>query len=437
MKGTLDGVIGYSSNAGLAGSVSINDAVATLPDIPPFTAGLAHVTISSDRIHLDPVVIQAAEDGTLKAGGDYYLSNQKLVASLMAEEFPIDALEKTADAWFGAPPALAALKSGTASGQITFTIPGSDVPPEIAPPAYWSGQLQFADAILNPLGLAFPLKQAEGRIAFDRSTLNLNHFSSKLGQQLVSGSYHYNASAKRQEHLYLEMPSADLAQIEAALSPALEAQGLLARLRFTRRAIPAWLASRNLEGDLTADRFSVNQTSLGPFSTHFIWQGANVQFASVQLNLPEGLIKAHGTVSLSSYSPRYHFNAKITGLPWRGGFLNAEGEFQTSGTDIDMLRHLQAAGTFDAEGVALSPEDAFSKMSGLFSLSFADDWPRLRLSNIQAMQGEDKWNGEAASQSDGKLLFDLEHGGRQFHLVSSLVSENSSTPSSLTDRAVP
>jgi hypothetical protein len=437
MKGTLDGVIGYSSNGGLDGFVSIHDAVATLPDIPPFTAELAHAIISPDRIHLDPVVIQTAEHGNLQAGGDYYLSTQKFVTSLNAQQFPIEAVKRTADAWFGAPPALSALKSGIASGQMTFTVPGSNGPPDTTFPASWSGQLQFSDATLNPPGLAFPLKKAEGRIAFDASSLNLSHLSAKLGQQLVSGSYRYNAFAKPPERLHLEMPSMDLAQLEAELSPTLQGQSLFARLRFTHRAIPIWLTSRNLEGDLTVDRFSVNQTNLGPFSTRFTWQGANVQFASVQLNFREGLLRAHGAVNLSAYSPRYRFDAKVTGFPWGGGLLNAEGEFQTSGTDIDALRHLKAAGTFVADGVALSAGDTFSKMSGLFSLSFADDWPNLRLSNIQATQGDDEWNGDAASQSDGKLLFDLEHDGRQFHLVSSLMSENSGSPSSLTDRAVP
>jgi hypothetical protein len=62
----------------------------------------------------------------------------------------------------------------------------------------------------------------------------------------------------------------------------------------------------------------------------------------------------------------------------------------------------------------------FEKVSGLFDLSFAGGWPKLHLSKIQAVQGNDDWNGEASSNSDGQLIFDLGNGDRQLHIVSIL-----------------
>lgn len=178
-----------------------------------------------------------------------------------------------------------------------------------------------------------------------------------------------------------------------------------------------------MDGDVAIGRFAIDGADLGPLSGRFTWRGANLNFASLQLNLPEGLIRAHGTLGLASYSPVCHFAATATGFPWRGGLLSAEGEFDTTGTGVDSLRNLQAAGTFSGANVQLSADDSFSSVSGNFDFSFADGWPNLRLSKIEAEDGQDDWDGVAATQSDGRLIVDLEHEGRQRRVVSTLAPE--------------
>ncbi len=113
--------------------------------------------------------------------------------------------------------------------------------------------------------------------------------------------------------------------------------------------------------------------------------------------------------------------------------LSAQGRFDTAGAGADILRNLRAEGTFSGNNLSLSPEDVFSTMAGEFAFSFVDGWPNLRLSKVQASDEENAWMGEAASQSDGKLIFDLEHAGQQRKIVSTLTPENS-TAVSLLDR---
>ena len=79
----------------------------------------------------------------------------------------------------------------------------------------------------------------------------------------------------------------------------------------------------------------------------------------------------------------------------------ADGEVETSGTGTDSLRNLRATGSFSGEGVSLSDTESFQTLSGQFAFSFANDWPDLRLSKIQAVKEDDQWNGEAVSRSDG------------------------------------
>ena len=425
MSGALDGVVSYTNSSGLAGGIAITNAVATLPDIPPLRSAIANLTISSDNIHIDPAILQADAGGALRAGGDYSLVSQRLTASVSADAFPVAALKSTTQAWFGGPAALSIWSDGYVTGQLTYDrqAPDSNVPGK---PAAWSGQFQFSNATFNIPGLGLPLKHAQGRASFDASTFDLPHFSAVLGPQPLTGAYRYHLAARHPEHIHLELPAADLAQIEAALEPALEEQSLLSRLPFTRRSIPAWLTTRNIDGEIVIGRFSIDDANLGPLSAHFLWQGTTLQFTSLQLHTPPAVIKASGVADLAAYSPQYRFSATVTDFPWGGGQLSASGRIQTSGNGIRTLRKLRANGSFTGKDVRLAATSPFSSVSGLFDFSFADDWPSLQLSKVQATQDADDWTGEAATRSDGKLVVDLAHEGRQLHVVSTLIPD--STP---------
>lgn len=416
IDGSVDGALSYSNLLGLEGGISIQHAELRAPGLPPLRTDQAAANFSPGRIHVDPALMETPAGGSLRAGGDYYFASQRLAAVLNVDEFPLDALKSTAQAWVALPAVLSAVHGGTLTGHLGYS-------EEPSIPSAWSGELQFAGATINAPGLAIPLEHSEGRVNFDGSTFDLEHFSATWGHNAVYATYRYNLAAKRPERMAIQIPGADISELEAALDPMLRAQSLLARLRLTRRSIPGWLAERNLDGDLAIDRFSVNGIKLGRLSARFTWEGTSFDFAALQLRLPEGLVRGRGTMNLASSSPSVHFDASGTGFPWRGGVLNAQGEFQTSGTGGDSFQNLRAAGTFTGANMRLSGDDAFRTVSGNFEFSFADGWPNLRLSKVEADDGEDAWEGEAASQSDGKLILDLEHDGQQRRVVSTLAPE--------------
>jgi hypothetical protein len=425
MSGALDGVVSYSNSTGLAGGVAITNAVATLPNIPPLRSAAANMTISSDNVHLDPAILQAGVGGTLRAGGDYSLSTQHLIASVSADEFPVSALKNTIQAWFGTADALSVWSDGDVTGQLAYNYqgPGRSTPAE---PAAWSGQFQFSNATFNIPGLGLPLKRAQGRASFNATTFDLPHFSAALAQQPVTGSYRYNFAAKHPEHVHFELPAADMTQLEAALAPAMEDRSFLSRLAFTRRSIPAWLAARNIDGDAAIGRFSIDGTNLGSLSTRFIWEGTTLQFTTLQLRTPRAILKGSGVADLAAHSPQYRFSATVSDFPWGGGLLSANGRIQTSGKGQNSLRNLRANGSFTGKDVTLAADNAFNDVSGLFNFSFTDGWPSLQLSNVQATQMDDNWTGEGSTRSDGKLVVDLAHEGRQLHVVSALTPDGPS-----------
>ncbi len=425
LSGAIDGVVGYTNSNGFSGEVSIHNAVAKLADIPPISAAGAELKILPDGLELEPATLQATGGGTLQVGGDYSWHNQHLAAAITVNAVSIATLKNTASAWFGAPAALAAFSGGsdgTVTGELNYDngLNATNANHEPASLAGWSGQFQFSNAILQASGVAVPLKHAQGYVAFDAESFDLSHFSALLGAAAVQGSYRYNQTAKRQERLHVELPEADLEQLASALEPAWREPGLLARLPFTKRSIPDWLAARNLEGDVNIARLRFNNADLGPLNTHFIWQGANIHIAGLDLNLPDASVKGSGTVDLTVRTPVAHFKGSLSGYRWGGGMVNAEGELESAGTGSDSLRNLHATGNCWGNDLSLSLNEDFEKVSGLFDLSFAGGWPKLHLSKIQAVQGNDDWNGEASSNSDGQLIFDLGNGDRQLHIVSIL-----------------
>jgi hypothetical protein len=188
-----------------------------------------------------------------------------------------------------------------------------------------------------------------------------------------------------------------------------------------------------LDGTVEVGALSLGTATLGSLRSHFLWKGTGIQLTSYLLKLPEGSVQGQGSINLSGYSPRYRFTSNLSGLPYKGGYLSAVGELQSSGIGSDALRNLHAGGTFSGTDISMSLDDTFSKISGAFQLSFADGWPDLRLSDVDASENDGVWAGEAATESDGKLIFDLQDENHQRRLVTSLTADTpvpSAPPSS-------
>jgi hypothetical protein len=155
----------------------------------------------------------------------------------------------------------------------------------------------------------------------------------------------------------------------------------------------------------------------------------------LELLSPDVSLRAAGIVSLAARAPHARFKAALRNYRWGGGAVDAQGEVESSGAGADALRTLHAAGSFAASGVSLSLNQEFDKVSGAFDLSFALGWPKLHLSKVQAVQPNDDWSGEALSNSDGQLIFDLGNGDRQLHIVSLLApSQPVATPAAVAEK---
>jgi hypothetical protein len=179
---------------------------------------------------------------------------------------------------------------------------------------------------------------------------------------------------------------------------------------------------RNLEGDASIERVSLNGVSLGALKTHFVWLGPNVQISSLQMTLPEGRLRGHGSVNLTNARPRYTLSGDLINLPWKGGELDLSGDLTTTGAGPDTLLNLRASGEFSGREIVANQDATFSSVSGKYAVSFESGWPRLQLSAVQAEQADEVWEGTGVSQKDGSLIFDLANGARQLRVLSTLDS---------------
>ena len=424
IRGALDGAVGYSTDGGWAGGLEIKNAEAILSGAPPLRSAATSVTIAGDRIRFAPAEVLTTGGSSLRLAGDYDVARQQTIASFKAVDVPFHDLKSTLGSWFGTLPSLQAFRTGDVTGEFTYsqregalTASGSPAPP------LWAGRFEFANSTVDIPGLALPLQHAHGRASFNNAIFDLDRLTAVLGKESIRASYRYNLLAKHKERVRIEVPSAELSEIESAMRPVFEPQGIWARLRFTRRVTPAWLAARDVEGDLAVQQLSVDGMPVGSLHSDFSWQGTTVEFGTLALTLPQGKVDADGTVNLVSDEPRYSFLARTSGFHWKNGSLTADAEIHSHGTGAGAIRNLSADGSFEGERVTFSAQNTFDKVAGLFHLSFPDGWPDLRLSELRAEQQQDEWSGNGFTESDGKLLVDLAHDERKMHIVSSLIGE--------------
>ena len=413
LEGSLSGVIGYSSRGGFSGQIGFSNLTASLPGVSKLHTDSGTATIAANTIHIEPMEVGLGGDNTVAASAEYNPSTRGLEVTLDTQSAPIAALAPVLHSWFTDAPLLSQFRAGEVTGPIRYThMPGGQ--------ASWGGRLDIADGSLELPELAVPVSNVSGRLTIDTSNYSLSGVAATIDGLQVTGDYRYTATGPRREHLHVRLEQADLGQIENAMAPTLRSSTLLARLRLGRRSLPAWMTGRNLEGDLAIDELTAAGAPLGPLKTHAVWEGANVQLTSLALDFGEAHVTAKGSISLTGIVPRYRLTGSAEGLAWKGGSVSLTGKLETTGTGNDALRNVRASGKLNGADWRLAAGVEFETVTGNFSFSLADGWPALRLSALKATQGDEAWDGTAASESDGKLVFELVSGRRQMHVVSSV-----------------
>jgi hypothetical protein len=415
-KGLVSGAVGYSNRSGWNGAVVLENVTASIPDLPPFIAPSTTLSIVSDRIYVQPSLIESPAGSSLLVSGDYMPSTRALGIQLKVQRAPVASLTATLDSWFGAAPVLGVFRSGIVTGELRY----ANRPPD--DPA-WSGEFQVSRASFDPPGLAAPVRDFSGRFELSGDELDVPRFAAKIATQSITGVYHYYAKAPRKERLRLQAQNLDLAALDKLLAPALGPQDFFSRFRFGPRSLPLWLAHRNLEADISIGQLLVAGNELGAAKAHLVWVGPEITGTAIRVELPQGTIVASGSVNLSNVRPRYSLSGEASGLPYKGGFVDISGQLTSFGQGSDVLANLRASGNFDGQDLEAANDVNFTSISGRYTFSIESGRPNLRLSGVSARQLDETWQGAGASDKDGALVLQLISGTRQLRVSSSLRPE--------------
>jgi hypothetical protein len=126
-------------------------------------------------------------------------------------------------------------------------------------------------------------------------------------------------------------------------------------------------------------------------------------------SLSGGSIAGDLEADLIDGAPHYRFDGKFNDVPYKGGKLDFDGEFDAAGEGLELLDSMHAEGHLRARSIAFSPDAEFSLASACFELQ-GTHW---KLGSVEVTQGGETYFGSGASQPDGRLVLDLVKGARQ------------------------
>jgi hypothetical protein len=406
----MDGAIGYSGQGSFQGELAFHDTAVTIPDSPPVRFDQAHMVVDHGHVRLSPAVVRTADQEQAQVEADYAMEEETLDLSISAEAMQVASLR--AQVALAAVPWLEQVRSGQWSGQLHCRLSAGK--------AGWTGRLQIRDAQIAVPGLADPLEIASARAQIDGARIVLDRLEAQAGKVAFSGEYRYEPGAARPHRLRLRAEEVDAADLEAEAGPTLRrGTGLIARA-LGRAPLPGWLAGRAADGTLQIDDLLLAGCHLKNVRAHLLWDVARVEFDGIQAKLERAAITGKLTVNLRTARPSYKLTAKVRGLDWQAGKLDADGTLETSGTGSQLLANLTSDGNFTGTALDFGTLEAWRSISGSYNLAWLKAAPRLRLTGLNLRAEDETYTGRGATQDDGRLVIVLTSGSKELRMSGTL-----------------
>jgi hypothetical protein len=309
-------------------------------------------------------------------------------------------------------PWLEQVKSGQWSGQLHYRM--------AAAKAGWTGRLQLRDAQIAVPGLADPLEIASARAQIDGARILLDRLEAQAGKVAFTGEYRYEPAAARPHRLRLRAEQVDAADLEAEFMPTLRRGTSLIARALGRAPVPGWLTGRAVDATLQIGDLLLAGRHLENLRAHLLWDVARVEIDAIQAKLERAAITGKLAVNLRTAQPSYKLTAKVKGLDWQAGKLDADGTVETSGTGSQLLVNLKSEGNFTGAGLDFGTPEACRGISGSYNLVWLQTVPRLRLTGLNLRTEDDTYTGRGATQDDGRLVIVLTSGSKELRMSGTL-----------------
>jgi hypothetical protein len=390
--------------------LAFHDTAVTIPDSPPVRFDQAHMVLDHGHVRLSPAVVHTADQDEAQIQADYAMDEETLDLSISAERMKVASLR--AQAALAAVPFLEQVRSGQWSGQLHYR----------ATPAKtgWTGRLQLGDAEIAVSGLTDPLQIASARAQIDGARIVLDRLEAKAGKVAFTGDYRYEPGAARPHRLRLRAAEVDASDLEAEFMPTLSRNPSLIARALGRAPVPGWLTGRAVDGTLQIGDLLLAGSHLENLRARVLWDVARVDFDGIQAKLDRAAITGKLAVSLRTARPSYKLTAKVKGLDWQAGKLDADGTLETSGTGRQLLANLKSEGTFTGTALDFGTLEAWRSISGSYTLAWLGAGPRLRLTGLNLRTEDETYTGRGATQDDGRLVVLLSSGTREMRMSGTL-----------------
>ena len=147
---------------------------------------------------------------------------------------------------------------------------------------------------------------------------------------------------------------------------------------------------------------------------------ARVQLEGIQAKLERAAITGKLDINLRGSRPTYKLTAKVKGMSWQSGKVDAEGTLETFGTGSQVLTNLTSEGAFTGSALDLGGFVPLRSVAGSYNLAWWQSAPRLRLTGLNLRTDDETYTGRGATQEDGRLIVLLSNGSREMRMTGSL-----------------
>ena len=417
VEGQVEGGIGYSSQSGVGGQLTLSSAAVKFPQsgsvrVNSAQIDSAQVQISDGRVVLAPSDIEMEDGQSAQIEGEYALDNSRAAFRISTRQLAVGA----AHLLDAAPiPLLEQLHQGSWKGWVSYEKTAEN-------PGVWSGQYDLQNAVIEIPGVALPVRLASASVQMNDGGLQLTRMRGRAGMLKFEGDYRYDISAVRPHRLRLTIPELQVADMEGLMLPALSRnEGFLARAFRRDQPLPKWLLERDADISLQVLSLMNAELPLGDLSAHAVWRGPSIAVTNMEWHLESMHASGKLSVNLAQAEPTYDLNGTVENFDYRNGQLDIDGELQTRGIGAELLLNLRSKGTFDGRGIMLAPDAEVREVSGSYRVVAASGIPKLLLSNVQVLQGAETLVGQGASQPDGHIVLELASGRKQVRLTGMLL----------------
>lgn len=406
VEGKLNGAVGFSRPGGLQGQLAATDALVKSPGAPVVKFRTAEVVLDGSVIHVGPSIAESESGQTAELEASYRMTESAIDVGISTQGMSVSELQKGAGVKV---PVLTAIDQGTWKGSLRYQQTGNE-------PGVWDGDFELRDARMDLPGFADPVRITSANISVADRRFALTRIKGRAGTLKFSGEY--RGEGTKADRIKLEIPEAEVSELERELLPTLRrSEGLLARFRLRTPPAPEWLRDRKVEGTVSIEKLTVLDQVWKVGKARVDWNGTSVRLLEIEAKRDDVAAVGQIAVNLGGSVPHYRLTGKMGDIEYKGGTLGFEGILETRGVRSEVLTNAHAEGTFEGENLAFSAEMEFKSIGGAF------EWNpplRFRLKNIQAGQGFENYTGQGATQPDGRLVLDLSSGKRQVKVAGTL-----------------